>query len=135
MRHRFSLLAVAACALALSTAAHADHRDGGQGSTGHWAGHDGWHNHPGWGGDIRHFDRHAWEGGHWWHGDYGGRLGWWWIIGPNWFWYPTPVYPYPDPFVPPTATPGYWYWCDFYRQYYPYVGSCPSGWRAVPATP
>jgi len=38
-----------------------------------------------------------------------------------------------DPYTPPGAVPGFWYWCDYYRQYYPYVGVCPSGWRAVPA--
>jgi hypothetical protein len=54
-------------------------------------------------------------------------------VGPDWYWYSEPVYPYPDPYLPPGATPGYWYYCDFYRQYYPYVGACPSGWRAVPA--
>jgi hypothetical protein len=26
---------------------------------------------------------------------------------------------------------GYWYWCDAYQQYYPYVTDCPSGWRPV----
>jgi hypothetical protein len=29
----------------------------------------------------------------------------------------------------------YWYYCDSARTYYPYVSSCPEGWRAVPATP
>jgi uncharacterized protein YecT (DUF1311 family) len=24
-----------------------------------------------------------------------------------------------------------WYWCDAFRGYYPWVGSCPSGWRPV----
>ncbi len=68
-----------------------------------------------------------------WHGEYGSRLGWWWIVGPDWYWYPAPVYPYPDPYLPPGAVAGFWYWCDFYHQYYPFVGACPSGWRAVPA--
>lgn len=31
---------------------------------------------------------------------------------------------------PPPAGP-YWYWCDASRQYYPYVGTCASGWRPV----
>ena len=31
----------------------------------------------------------------------------------------------------PGMAAGYWYWCDAYQQYYPYVGACPSGWRAV----
>jgi hypothetical protein len=40
--------------------------------------------------------------------------------------------PYPDPFTPPEMASSFWYWCDAYQQYYPYVGACPSGWRAVP---
>jgi hypothetical protein len=56
----------------------------------------------------------------------------WWIVGPDWYWYPEAVYPYPNPFLPPGQAPGFWYWCDAYQQYYPYVGACPSGWRAVP---
>ena len=31
--------------------------------------------------------------------------------------------------------PQYWYYCDAAKGYYPYVASCPSGWRAVPTTP
>lgn len=26
-----------------------------------------------------------------------------------------------------------WHYCEAYRTYYPYVDSCPGGWRAVPA--
>jgi hypothetical protein len=100
-----------------------------------WAGPDGWRHHEGWHGDIRHFDHGYWRGGHWWHGPYGGRDGWWWIVGPDWYWYAAPVYPYPDPYVPPGQAAGTWYWCDAYQQYYPYVGACPSGWRAVPMQP
>jgi hypothetical protein len=132
MRIRRLLLALA-CLLPLSAPALADHRGGGHSARGHFGGADGWHYHPGWHGDIHHFDHGYWEGGHWWHGTYGARLGWWWIAGPDWYWYPAPIYPYPDPYVPPGMAPGSWYWCDFYRQYYPFVGACPSGWRAVPA--
>lgn len=36
--------------------------------------------------------------------------------------------------VPPPRPPvGMWYFCDAYGAYYPYVGQCPGGWRAVPA--
>ena len=111
----------------------AQHYDRGA-PRGHYSGDHGWDPHAGWHGDIHHFDNAYWRGGHWWHGDYSGRLGWWWIVGPNWYWYPTAVYPYPDPYLPPGAVPGYWYWCEAYHQYYPYVGACPSGWRAVPAS-
>jgi len=124
-----TLVMATVCALALSAPAKAQHA----GQAGHWGGADGaWHEHEGWHGDISHFDNNHWRSGHWWNGNYGGRVGWWWIIGADWYWYPAPVYPYPDPFIPPGAAPGFWYWCDAYQQYYPYVGACPSGWRAVP---
>jgi hypothetical protein len=67
-------------------------------------GHEG---HFGHGGDIHHFadrDMGLWRGGHWFHGPYGGRVGWWWIVGDSWFFYPAPLYPYPDPYVPPVVT-------------------------------
>lgn len=127
---RFFFLTIA-CVLPLSAPALAQHRDSGQG--GHWNSGDAWREHGGWHGDIRHFDHDRWRGGHWWHGDYGGRPGWWWIVGPDWYWYSAPIEPYPDPYTPPGATPGFWYWCDAYSQYYPYVGACPTGWRAVAA--
>jgi hypothetical protein len=107
------------------------------GGGGHFAdGHGNWAPQPGWGGSgggtIQHFNPTYWRSGHWWHGTYWGRGGWWWIVGPDWYWYPFAVYPYPNPFIPPEMTVGFWYWCDAYQQYYPYVGACPSGWRAVP---
>jgi hypothetical protein len=105
--------------------------------------HRPWH-----GDDIRHFRRHdlpRWQGGHWYHGPHLGRPGWWWIVGGIWYYYPRPVYPFPDPYVPPAVviqTPGvppattqYWYYCESAGTYYPYVAVCPGGWRAVPATP
>lgn len=57
-----------------------------------------------WDGDIRHFDkrdRQHWRGGHWVHTRHHGHLGWWWVVGPSWYLYTRPVYPYPDPFRPP----------------------------------
>lgn len=124
MRFRtFALIMTAVVALAVAAPALAQRGHGGP--SGHPG--DGWH------GDIHHFDYGYWNGGRWWHGDYGGRFGWWWIVGPNWYWYPAPVYPYPQPFVVPGGVAGWWYWCDAYQQYYPYVSACPSGWRAVPA--
>lgn len=103
------------------------------------------------GGDIRNFgehDLHRWRDGRWFHGRHDGRRGWWWIAAGAWYFYPGPVYPYPDPYVPPVvvepapvvvqppqAAPQYWYYCDQSGSYYPYVDSCASGWRQVPATP
>lgn len=129
---------------------------------GHWHGdRDGWpryrwHGDVDWRADIRLFPRYGWNtwrNGYWYHGWYGRRWGWWWLAGGLWFWYPAPVYPYPDPYVPGTATvvnttpppppaaparaPAvqYWYHCDSPKGYYPYVSQCPGGWTRVPATP
>jgi hypothetical protein len=107
-----------------------------------------------WNGRIEHFHEHdyrTWYGGHWAHERHEGRYGWWWLAGGLWYFYPTPVYPYPDPYAPPVvlapqvAAPPvsplapppaqYWYYCDSAGAYYPYVPACPSGWRAVPANP
>ena len=98
-------------------------------------------------GDIGRFhegDRDRWRGGRWAHGEHLGRLGWWWIVDGVWYFYPAPVYPYPDPYVPstvlvqgspppppPQAAPQYWYYCASVREYYPYVSHCPEGWMQV----
>jgi hypothetical protein len=112
-----------------------------------WADHHDEHFH----GDIGHFHEHdwaLWRGGRWHHVAHDGRLGWWWVAGGVWYFYPAPVYPYPDPYAPPVVTvaprpsaappppaPQSWYYCEAARGYFPYVPSCPGGWRAVPATP
>jgi hypothetical protein len=114
--------------------------------------------------DIRRFHEHdfdRWRGGHWVHGAYGGRDGWWWVIGPTWYYYPAPVYPYPDPYVPPVVAappppvaavpppaapppgmavpapppPAQYYFCDRPSGYYPYVRACRAPWRVVLAAP
>jgi len=139
--------AVAALLCTTSLGAIAQHRD-------HYRGHD-----RGWGGDIRHFDGrdfNHWRSGSWRHASHGGRMGWWWVIGGMWYFYPQPVYPYPDPYLPPVimaqpapggmvvpapppvvhqAPPQVWYYCEASAGYYPYVAACPGGWKAVPATP
>lgn len=119
-----------------------------------------------WRGDIRHFDNHdlhRWRSGAWRHGSHGGRIGWWWVAGGAWYFYPQPVYPYPDPYRPPVVVveqapapvvipvpvqpapqvapapqapaAQFWYYCESAGSYYPYVPTCPSGWKTVPATP
>jgi hypothetical protein len=150
------LMTTLACAsLTLALAARADeHRDGGRHEEGRSReparGHEGgrWH------GGIERFherDFHTWREGHWEHRWRDGRYGWWWNAGGLWYIYPTPIYPYPDPYLPPVvvappvasapvepAAPPpaqYWYFCDSAGGYYPYVPTCPSGWRAVPANP
>ena len=103
---------------------------------------------PGWRGDIRHFgdhDWHLWRGGHWHQGAHGGHRGWWWVVGPTWYFYPTPIYPWPNPYepapsmpvpvsVPPPPPVQFWYFCDASQRFYPYVATCPGGWRQMPAT-
>ncbi len=145
-------LALAALASAAPISARADSRDHGR----------AWH------GDIQRFeahDLHHWRSGAWRHGRHAGRYGWWWVLGGTWYFYPRPVYPYPDPFLPPgfvvevspppvvvqapttppvlppqviapaPAAPQFWYYCEAAKAYYPYVAACPSGWKTVPATP
>jgi hypothetical protein len=96
------------------------------------------------GGDIHHFadrDLGLWHGGRWFHGPYGGRVGWWWIVGDSWYFYPAPIYPYPDPYVPPVVTAQaapptapVWYYCSNPQGYYPYVPECSLPWQPVPAS-
>jgi surface antigen len=96
---------------------------------------------PGWHGDIHRFherDAGYWRSGRWWQGRHDGRAGWWWIVGGTWYWYPQPVYPYPDPFRPPQAAAGpgeVWFYCPSPAGYYPYVARCFAPWRAMPAGP
>ena len=138
------ILTISTLAGAIPAIAQAQHRD-----------HGGRH---GWNGDIRHFERvdlHRWRSGYWHHGRHGGRLGWWWVIGCVWYFYPQPVYPFPDPYlqpavvvqpapiaptpvapvVPTAPSQSLWYYCEASSSYYPYVPSCPGGWKTVPATP
>ncbi len=99
---------------------------------------------PVWRGEIGRFHEHdmeRWRGGHWHHGRHAGRLGWWWIVGGAWYFYPLRVAPYPDPYrppvvvVPPAPTPPqYWYYCTNPAGYYPYVAQCAVNWQRVPAT-
>jgi hypothetical protein len=97
-----------------------------------------------WGGDIRRFHEHdidRWRGGHWVHDSHRGHLGWWWVVAGIWYFYPTPIYPYPDPYEPPVTVPPpsvypqFWYYCTSPAGYYPYVPQCSTAWQKVPATP
>lgn len=97
---------------------------------------------PRWHGEIRHFherDWDTWRRGRWVHDRHNGRLGWWWLVAGIWYFYPYPVYPYPDPYQPPVITPPampqYWYYCADPPGYYPYVAECRIDWQQVPASP
>jgi hypothetical protein len=100
---------------------HWDHGGGhGWGHGGHFAGGIG-----------------AWHGGGWRHGWHDGRFGWWWIVPgwADWYYYNAPVYPYPDPYLPPGMATGptpYWYHCPNPQGYYPYVQQCYGPWQPVP---
>ncbi len=132
-----ALLATAVTALALVAPADAQRQH--RGADSHWRGDSS---------RFQQHDRQAWRGGHWSHNRHDGRLGWWGVAGGSWYLYPSPVYAYADPWPPayvlanPPATVvaplppvQYWYYCEAYRTYYPYVATCPGGWQQVPATP
>lgn len=94
-----------------------------------------------WHGDIRRFreqDISRWNHGRWRRVEHDGRVGWWWVVGPSWYFYPAPIYPVPDPYRPPLvdappAPPGaVWYYCSNPAGYYPYVPAC-NQWLVVPA--
>lgn len=84
-----------------------------------------------WRGNFGNFNPRNWQSGRWRHDYHGGRLGWWWVVGPSWYYFDRPVYPYPDLYTPYGASLGWWYWCDPLQQYYPYVTWCPVPWESV----
>jgi hypothetical protein len=72
------------------------------------------------------------------------------------YWYPAPWYYYPPAYYPPVAAvpaeptryiergdaysppeqqPGYWYYCQEAKAYYPYVKQCAGGWQRVNPAP
>jgi len=98
--------------------------------------------------ESHRFNEHdlgRWRGGRWYDGRHSGRVGWWWIVGGIWYFYPAAVYPYPNPYLPPgvvvqavpapSNAPQYWYYCANPRGYYPYVPACRVIWQPVPARP
>ncbi|MCX7155792.1 MAG: hypothetical protein NTW45_05030 [Rhodocyclales bacterium] len=99
---------------------------------------------PAWHGEIGRFherDMDLWRGGRWHHGRHDGRVGWWWIVAGAWYFYPTRIDTYPDPYQPPVvvvppapAPTQYWYYCPNPAGYYPYVVRCAVNWQRVPAT-
>ena len=105
-----------------------------------------------------------WSGGRWVEGWYGNQYGWWWLVGGRHYYYSRPIYPYPPEvseiwvpsteviqqqqgivtapppppgagYAPPPPQQQMWYYCDNPAGYYPYVQSCPTPFRAVPAQP
>ena len=98
-----------------------------------------------WHGDIHRFHEHdfdRWHGGHWLHEIHEGRDCWWWIVDGLWYFYPSPIYPFPDPYTPPEVVlapapvgpagpPSYVYYCANPSGYYPYVGRCFTAWQRM----
>ena len=123
----------------MAVAAPASARGNGGGGRGGHGGGQGFHGgRPGPGHHFNghhHFRHHGFRsgvaiGGGIWLGP-----GYW---GP--YWYPPyyPYYPYePVPVVDEPQTyieqpgPGYWYYCEAAKAYYPYVRECPGGWLTV----
>lgn len=87
--------------------------------------------------------RTAWQHGGWHHAWHNGHWGWWWVVGSGWFFYPEPIYPYPEyigtdyyyDYYNEFGAPGYyWYYCEDPQGYYPYVQQCNGPWEPVPPT-
>ena len=86
-------------------------------------------------------DRSQWQTGAWRHEYHNGHMGWWWVVGSFWFFYPAPIYPYPT-YVGPDyyydyyglyPQPAYyWYYCEDPPGYYPAVQACNVEWEPVP---
>jgi len=112
---------------------------------------------------FNHAERERWRSGRWNNTCWGGQCGWWWFAGGQWYFYDRPVYPYPlavaevtylepvavaaavsassvvvaapAPITPVAAAPQFWYYCDNPAGYYPYVATCNTSFRQVPAQP
>ena len=97
-----------------------------------------------------------WHRGHWIHDRHGGRLGWWWVLGPSWSYYERPYFqPIPQTVIvqqvpppvtvvqqqpapqamlpaPPVQSPVLFY-CRATGTHYPETMSCPGGWMTMTA--
>jgi mono/diheme cytochrome c family protein len=83
----------------------------------------------------------TWRSGRWLHEEHAGFLGWWWVLGDEWYFYPEPIYPYPTYIsdylipVPMPLSPQFRYYCDNPPGYYPDIQACYDGWQVVPIAP
>ncbi len=111
---------------------------------------------------FNHEELASWRGGRWNNSCFGGRCGWWWFAGGQWYLYGAPTYPYPlavsevyylepveavpiRPYVampviqtrpmPVAAAPQFLYYCDNPSGYYPQVTSCATSFREVAPPP
>lgn len=117
---RHGLLAAIVALLAFAPATAMAHHRGHFGSP---------HRHHG---HARH-----WHRGYWYHGWHGRRFGWWWVVGPSYYFYETVQGHTSAPVVAPVGPPPAqnWYLCEDSGYYYPHVRECASGWTVVPVTP
>jgi hypothetical protein len=110
-------------------------------------------------GRDREWHRKHWGEGHWVHDRHDGRLGWWWVVGESWHFFPHPVaqpnvvivqqvpQQAPQPVIiqqaPPVATAPVaaapasvtptMYYCKATGNYYPETMTCPNGWTPISA--
>lgn len=116
--------------------------------------HDHSHDHHEfWQGNIHRFheqDFDTWKNGRWVRARHSATFGWWWVVNGVWYSYPKAIYPYPDPYIPPTilvqpaapvvAAPNspapeqVWYYCSSPQGYYPYIAECQLPWQKVLAS-
>jgi hypothetical protein len=97
---------------------------------------------------------YGWSQGSWYHGVYLSHEGWWWVVGPIWYYYSVPVYPYPSTpaayYVlttpPPLSGPppgadapkatggpqAFTYFCEKTQAFFPLVSSCDAKWIVTP---
>jgi len=109
-------------------------RGGYYGGHGGWGGHYGGHyrGHGGWGYYPGYYP-------HWGFGFYWGFpiVGWPYGVYGGWPYVGWPYYPpqateaAPGYREPEQQQPYYWYYCQDPQGYYPYVKSCPGGWKQV----
>jgi hypothetical protein len=107
---------------------------------------------------YRHGRPAGWNRGHWQHDRHGGRLGWWWVVGPSWYYYQAPhsfvviqqpaqpimiqqAPPVAAPVAPPVAmmpqpappVSPVLYYCKATGTHYPETMTCPGGWSMMTA--
>lgn len=78
-----------------------------------------------------------WRTGRWYHGWYGGRVGWYWGVNNVYYSYETRVaaVPVAAPVAAPIEEAPVNYYCASQGQYYPTVETCPEEWTVVQAQP
>lgn len=153
------ILTIAVVSMSAVSPAVARNRSADHGHRGHW---DSWRPHGhGYGHDSHRWRSGSWR--HGWHDGRLGWWwvvgGVWYLHSQPVYPYPDPYYPYPavviepapvyvQPELPPPEPPTpsipepvspppaqFWYYCEAAAGYYPYVATCPSGWKTVPAVP